>query len=148
MLLFLSLAGLGIYEYRAAIATRYPDLRPAMQSACERVGCSVPWQNDELAVKLEDSELLEVPGQPGQITLSTRIRNLSEHPQEFPMLQLTLTDIDGQASVRRVFSPAEYLGRPLRPGDAMPARGDTLVSVRLEAKRVKATGYELLLFYP
>jgi predicted Zn finger-like uncharacterized protein len=148
LLLFLALAGLGVYEYRALIATRYPDLRPAMQAACERIGCSVPWQNDELAVKLEDSELLEVPGQPGQITLSTRIRNLSEHPQEFPQLQLTLTDIDGQASVRRVFSPADYLGRPLKPGDAMPARGDTLVSLRLEARRVKPTGYELLLFYP
>jgi predicted Zn finger-like uncharacterized protein len=148
LLLFLSLAGLAIYENRALIATRYPDLRPAMQAACERIGCSVPWLNDESAVKLEDSELLEVPGQPGQITLSTRIRNISDHPQEFPQLQLTLTDIDGQASVRRVFSPAEYLGRPLKPGDAMPVRGDTLVSVRLEARRVKPTGYELLLFYP
>ena len=148
LLLFLSLAALGIFEYRALLATRYPDLRPVLQSACEPVGCSVPWQNDEMAVKLEDSELLEVPGQPGQITLSTRIRNLSDRPQEFPQLQLTLTDIDGQASVRRVFAPADYLGRPLKPGDVMPARGDTLVSVRLEARRVKPTGYELLLFYP
>ena len=148
LLLFLSLAALGVFEYRALLATRYPDLRPVLQSACEQVGCSVPWQNDEMAVKLEDSELLEVPGQPGQITLSTRIRNLSDHPQEFPQLQLTLTDIDGQASVRRVFAPADYLGRPLKPGDVMPARGDTLVSVRLEARRVKPTGYELLLFYP
>jgi predicted Zn finger-like uncharacterized protein len=148
LLLFLSLAALGVFEYRALLATRYPDLRPLLQSACERVGCNVPWQNDEMAVKLEDSELLEVPGQPGQITFSTRIRNLSDHPQEFPQLQLTLTDIDGQASVRRVFAPADYLGRPLKPGDVMPARGDTLVSVRLEARRVKPTGYELLLFYP
>jgi predicted Zn finger-like uncharacterized protein len=148
LLLFLSLAVLGVFEYRALLATRYPDLRPVLQSACEQVGCSVPWQNDEMAVKLEDSELLEVPGQPGQITLSTRIRNLSDRPQEFPQLQLTLTDIDGQASVRRVFAPEDYLGRPLRPGDVMPARGDTLVSVRLEARRVKPTGYELLLFYP
>ena len=148
LILFLSLAALGVFEYRAALATRYPDLRPAMQAACEQIGCSVPWQNDELAVKLEDSELLEIPGQPGLITLSTRIRNLSDHPQEFPQLQLTLTDIDGQASVRRVFAPADYLGRALKAGDVMPARGDTLVSLRLEAKRVKPTGYELLLFYP
>lgn len=147
-LLFLSLVALGAYEYRALLATQYPGLRPGMQAACEKIGCSVPWQNDEMAVKLEDSELLEVPGQPGQITLSTRIRNLSDHPQEFPQLQLTLTDIDGQASARRVFAPADYLGRPLRSGDVMPARGDTLVSVRLEATRVKPTGYELLLFYP
>jgi predicted Zn finger-like uncharacterized protein len=148
LLLFISLAALGVFEYRAALATRYPDLRPALQAACERIGCTVPWQNDELAVKLEDSELLEVPGQPGLITLSTRIRNLSDHPQEFPQLQLTLTDIDGQASVRRVFAPADYLGRALKAGDVMPARGDTLVSLRLEARRVKPTGYELLLFYP
>jgi len=148
LFLFVLLIALGVYENRALLATSYPDLRPGLQAACDRIGCNVPWQNDELAVKLEDSELLEVPGQPGQITLSTRVRNLSDHPQEYPLLQLTLTDIDGQASVRRVFSPADYLGRPLRAGDVMPARGVTLVSVRLEAKRVKPTGYELLLFYP
>jgi predicted Zn finger-like uncharacterized protein len=147
-LLFLGLVALVVFENRAPLATRYPDLRAPLQAACERLGCTVAWQNDEAAVKLEDSELLEVPGQPGQITLSTRIRNLSDHPQEYPQLQLTLTDIDGQASVRRVFSPADYLGRALKPGDAMPARADTLVSLRLEARRVKPTGYELLLFYP
>ncbi len=44
----------------------------------------VPWVNDEAALKLEDSELLEVPGKPGQIALQARIRNLSPSAQEFP----------------------------------------------------------------
>ena len=52
--------------------------------SCATAGCTVPWVNDEAALKLEDSELLEVPGKPGQIALQARIRNLSPSAQEFP----------------------------------------------------------------
>ena len=73
----------------------------------------MPWANDEAVLKLEDSELLEVPGKPGQIALQARIRNLASVAQEFPHLELTLTDLTGQTAVRRVLRPTDYLGRPL-----------------------------------
>jgi predicted Zn finger-like uncharacterized protein len=136
------------YAWRARLAQQYPDLRPILEAACAKAGCSVPWVNDELALKLEDSELLEVPGKPGQIALQARIRNLSPAAQEFPHLELTLTDVTGQTAVRRVLRPADYLGRTLYPGEVMAGASEVLVSVRLETTRIRPTGYELLLFYP
>jgi predicted Zn finger-like uncharacterized protein len=136
------------YAFRARLAQQYPVLRPALESACAAAGCTVPWVNDEAALKLEDSELLEVPGKPGQIALQARIRNLSSAAQEFPHLELTLTDVNGQTAVRRVLRPADYLGRSPAPGEVMAAGSETLLSVRLETGRIRPTGYELLLFYP
>jgi predicted Zn finger-like uncharacterized protein len=148
MLLAIVLAVQLAYAYRSRIAQQYPVLRPVLESACASAGCTVPYVNEESALKLEDSELLEVPGRPGQIALSARIRNLSASAQDFPHLELTLTDLTGQTAVRRVLRPIDYLGRAPITGEVLAAGSEVLVSIRLDTGRVKATGYELLLFYP
>lgn len=136
------------YAYRAEIATRYPPARPVLESACAHAKCTVPWINQDGALKLEDSELLEVPGKPGQIALNARIRSLAASPMEYPHVELTLTDTTGQVAVRRVLKPSDYLGRAPVPADVLAPGSDLLVSLRLDTGRVKATGYELMLFYP
>lgn len=136
------------YGFRAEIAARYPDARPVLESACTLARCTVPWINQDGALKLEDSELLEVPGKPGQIALAARIRSLAKTPMEYPHVELTLTDSTGQTAVRRVLAPADYLGRAPVAGDVLEPGRDLLVSLRLDTGRVKATGYELMLFYP
>ena len=136
------------YAYRAPLAQRYPVLRPWLESACAAMRCSVPWSRDEQLLKLEDSELLEVPGKPQEIALNARIRNLAHVAQEYPHLELTLTDLTGQAAIRRVLRPTDYLGRPVSGVEVMPPGSEILVQLRLATPRIKATGYELLLFYP
>jgi len=80
--------------------------------------------------------------------LNARIRNLAAVAQEYPHVELTLTDITGQAAVRRVLRPTDYLGRPTTGNETIPPGADLAVQLRLETPRIKATGYELLLFYP
>jgi predicted Zn finger-like uncharacterized protein len=137
-----------LYAMRAQVAQAYPVTRPWLESTCAVLGCRVPWVNDPLMLKLEDSELLEVPGRPGEIALGARIRNLAASAQEFPHLELTLTDLTGQAAARRVLRPTDYLGRPPVQGDVMAAGSELAIQLRLETPRIKPTGYELLLFYP
>ena len=136
------------YAYRGPIAQRYPILRPYMESICAKAGCTVPWSREEGLLKLEDSELLEVPGRPNEIALNARIRNLATVAQEYPHVELTLTDISGQAAIRRVLRPTDYLGRPVNGSEIIAPGADLAIQLRLETPRVKATGYELLLFYP
>ena len=99
-------------------------------------------------LKLEDSELLEVPGKANQIALGARIRNLGAAAQEYPYLELTLTDLTGQAAARRVLRPSDYLGRPVSAGEVLAPGAELAIQLRLETRTIKATGYELLLFYP
>lgn len=136
------------YGFRAAIARRYPVLRPWLEAACSRAGCTVPWPREEGLLKLEDSELNEVPGRPNEIALGARIRNLATFAQDYPHIELTLTDVSGQPAVRRVLRPTEYLGRPVNPGESLAPGADIAIQLRLETTRVRATGYEMLLFYP
>jgi hypothetical protein len=112
-LMVLVLAAELAYAYRGPLAQRYPVVRPWLESACSRIGCAVPWSREEQQLRLEDSELLEVPGKPQEIALGARIRNLAHVAQEYPHLELTLTDLTGQAAVRRVLRPTDYLGRPV-----------------------------------
>ena len=148
VLLSLLLATEIAYATRGLLAQRYPVLRPALESVCAAFGCAVPWPNNEALLKLEDSELLEIPGRPNQISLGARIRNLAPAAQEYPYLELTLTDLSGQAAARRVIRPGDYLGRPVGTGEVIAAGADLAIQLRLETRSVKATGYELLLFYP
>ena len=147
-LMLVILAAEAAYAYRAPLAQSYPVLRPWLESACVAIGCTIPWSREERLLKLEDSELLEVPGKPQEIALGARIRNLATVAQEYPHLELTLTDLSGQAAIRRVLRPTDYLGRPVTSGEVMAAGSEISVQLRLETPRVKATGYELLLFYP
>lgn len=136
------------YAYRGPLAQRYPALRPSLESACSHLQCTVPFSREESLLKLEDSELLEVPGKPSEIALGARIRNLASVAQEYPYLELTLTDLTGQAALRRVLRPTDYLGRPVSMGEVLPPGVEIALQMRLETARIKATGYELLLFYP
>jgi hypothetical protein len=108
----------------------------------------VGWSREDSLLKLEDSELLEVPGKPDEIALNARVRNLAAAAQEYPHIELTLTDITGQAAIRRVLRPTDYLGRPVTGSETIAPGADLTLQLRLETPRIKATGYELLLFYP
>jgi hypothetical protein len=136
------------YAYRGPLAQRYPMLRPTLESVCLRAGCSVPYSRDDSLIKLDESELLEVPGKPNEIALGARIRNLASVAQEYPHLELTLTDLTGQAALRRVLRPTDYLGRPVGFGEVIAPGTEVALQLRLETPRLKATGYELLVFYP
>jgi predicted Zn finger-like uncharacterized protein len=136
------------FAFRGPAAQRYPALRPALEAACTWLNCNVPWAREDGLLKLEDSELLEVPGKPTEIALGARIRNLASVAQEYPHLELTLTDNSGQPAARRVLRPTDYLGRSLAAGEVIGPGVELSLQMRLETPRLKATGYELLLFYP
>jgi predicted Zn finger-like uncharacterized protein len=148
VLLALLLASELAFAFRGPIAQRYPALRAPLEAACGYAQCTVPWAREDGLLKLEESELLEVPGKPSEIALGARIRNLGSVAQEYPHLELTLTDLTGQVASRRVLRPTDYLGRPVNPGEVLAAGVDIAIQIRLETPRIKATGYELLLFYP
>jgi predicted Zn finger-like uncharacterized protein len=136
------------FVFRGPIAQRYPVLRQPMQAICAYARCNVPWSREESLLKLEESELLEIPGKPNEIALGARVRNLASVAQEYPFLELTLTDATGQTASRRVLRPTDYLGKPLSGDEVLAAGAEVALQLRIETPRIKATGYELLLFYP
>ena len=82
--------------------------------------------------------------------LNAVIHNRAPFAQEYPALELTLTDERDQPVLRRVLAPAEYLQNNPGPG---PGRGigpgaQATVRLHFQAGGVRAVGYRLYLFYP
>jgi hypothetical protein len=83
--------------------------------------------------------------------LNAVLRNRARFAQDYPALELTLTDDAERPVLRRVLAPREYLdaaraaqllSRGIGPG------GEASLRVYLDASRSPATGYRLYLFYP
>ena len=80
--------------------------------------------------------------------LNALIKNRAPVAQEYPSLELTLTDEGKRPVLRRVLMPRDYTdaGRSLEQG--ITPGGEVPLRVYLDAGRVRATGYRLYLFYP
>jgi hypothetical protein len=85
------------------------------------------------------------------IVLNAVIRNRARFPQDYPALELTLTDESDRPVLRRVLSPREYLernGAEALTRDGIAGGTETSLRVLLDTSRTRATGYRLYLFYP
>jgi hypothetical protein len=152
VLALLALVLQATYFWRSAIAQRIPELRPPLVQACTYIGCTVPWGRDEAAIKIESSELIEPPGKPGRILLSATLANRGATRQDFPAIEVRLSDTTNTLLASRVLLPKEYLGRAPGADDSIAPGGELYVNLNLEltgdAGRKAPSGYGLRAFYP
>jgi hypothetical protein len=100
-------------------------------------------------MSIESSDLQADTQRQGVIVLNALLRNRAPFVQEYPDLELTLTDQGDQPLIRRVLKPGEYV-QPNRSILAQGIAGGAEESVRiyLDPGGLLATGYQLFLFYP
>ena len=101
-------------------------------------------------MSIESSDLQADSRRDNVIVLNAVIRNRAPFPQDFPALELTLTDESDHAVLRRVLAPADYLDAARLPlvGQGIGASSEASLRVFFDAGRARATGYRLYLFYP
>ncbi len=136
-------------HFRTEIGVLLPQSRPYLEVACDFLGCDVrlPRRADLLSIESSD---LQADGQrAGVIVLNALLRNRAPFAQEYPDLELTLTDHAERAVIRKVLKPRDYL-QEKRVALAQGMGGGSEESVRLflETGGILATGYQLFLFYP
>ncbi|KON81086.1 zinc-ribbon domain-containing protein [Azoarcus sp. PA01] len=147
-----ALAVQSAFVFRDGITRKWPQLRPAYLAACGHLKCTLALPRVAGAISIEASELQSEPGRGARFVLNATIRNRAPHPQAYPHLELTLTDIQDQPLVRRVLGPAQWLPAGfLEPGSAeqrFDAGRDIAVQLPFEAPGVEASGYRVYAFYP
>ena len=87
----------------------------------------------------------------GLIALNAVIRNRARFAQDYPSLELTLTDEADRPVLRRVIGPRDYLEAARRNElveKGIAPGGETTLRLLLDSSRARATGYRLYLFYP
>lgn len=147
----LALAGQAAYHYRSEIAAGLPTTRPALDAACKYLKCEVPLPRSLRQLSIDSYEVRADPGRDGVIVLSAVIRNRAPFPQEYPALHFTLTDEANRRLVSRSIAPREYLDANRAAqliAQGIAAGGETSLTLHFDASRTRATGYELVLFYP
>ena len=141
------LAAQATYLYRMELARALPGLRPILSEACARLGCSVPYPRDAEHIAIEASDLQAEPGRPGYYLLQATLNNRADYPQQWPHLELTLTDAGDNPISRRVLPASDWLP-PTQPRDAFTARSAIELRIPFAAPTLAPTGYRIYAFYP
>ncbi len=136
------------YFFRVGLSVRLPALKPALVSYCQLLGCTVPLPQTAELLSIESSGLEAEPGHENAITLTALLRNRANYSMAFPMLTLTLNDIQDKPLARRLFTPAEYLPADENVQTGFMNNHEISIRLRLNTADLKASGYRLELYYP
>lgn len=150
LLMLAALLAQGVFYFRTEIAALVPDTRPYLATACAKLGCEIRLPRRPKQMAIESSDLQAEGRGDNVIVLNAVLRNQAPFAQEFPSLELTLTDERDEAVARRVLAPADYLGVA---GAEVLARGigpgaDAVLRVYIDTSGLRAIGYRMYLFFP
>jgi len=150
LLAFAALAAQCVFYFRTEISVLLPETRPQLAAACAKLGCELRLPRRPKQMAIESSDLQAEGRGENVILLNAVLRNQAPFAQEFPSLELTLTDERDEAVARRVLAPADYLGaigadaiaRGIGPG------ADAVLRVYIDTSGLRAIGYRMYLFFP
>ena len=118
VLLLVLLAAQVAYFYAPQLA-RDARLKPWLALYCERAGCDLKPPRGTLSIELVQTSVAPHPRYENALRLSAVLVNRAEQAQPYPVMEVSLTDSEGQVLARRSFAPAQYLeSSPPRRADA------------------------------
>ena len=151
-------------QHKDYLAARYPSSKPWLQQLCKPFGCQISAFRQIESVVIDNSSFSKLGAQAYRLSFS--LKNIDSIPLAMPFVEVTLTDSQDRAVLRRVLAPTQFgaVNELLLPGSSFPAslvlRLDTdpepatdvtaasspeSASVALSAR---VAGYHLLAFYP
>ena len=137
-----------LLHYRVELAVLRPELKTLLGQACGMLGCELPLPQRIEQLSIESSDLQPVGDRKGILQFTALVRNRAPFPQEYPALELTLTDVADQALVVKSLAAKEYLPETQRASAGFAPGSDLTVNLRLDAGDTPAAGYRLYLYYP
>ncbi|MCE5232828.1 MAG: zinc-ribbon and DUF3426 domain-containing protein [Mizugakiibacter sp.] len=103
-------------------------LRPWLARACRPLACTLPPVKDVHQLSLISRDIRPHPSVPGALIISATLRNDADFTQPYPVLGITLSDLDENRVAMRRFLPAEYVRDPrLRAAGLAPGAEAALV---------------------
>lgn len=131
---------------RNRIAAVEPATRPMLQALCELTDCVLAPLRQIESVVIDSSSFSRVRGD--DYRLGFALRNTAPIAIAMPSIELSLTDPQDQAVIRRVILPAEFASGALTLAKSSVWSGSLALSVRPGTQTDRIAGYRLLAFYP
>ena len=130
---------------RDRLAAMAPALKPWLIQLCEPIGCEIsPFQHIE-ALEIVSTEL--VRAKDGTYRFEMGLRNTAALPVAMPAVELSLTDRSGEAVVRRVVLPGDWVAAP---GELTPT-SETSLTLKMSLvnpDELRMEGFRAVVFYP
>lgn len=99
-------------------------------------------------IKLIKRDITTHPSVKGALLINATIVNTAAFVQPFPMMQITLSDINSTVIAKHRFQPAEYLGTDVNLRRSMPPNSPEQISLKIPDPGKDAVNFELNFFYP
>jgi len=139
-----------VYVFPADAVAKVPAIKPYVQAMCAALKCELRLPRRPKQMAIESSDLQADGRRENVIVLNAVLRNQASDAQEFPSLELTLTDERDEPVARRVLTPADYLAgtaaeqiaRGIGPG------AEAVLRVYIDTSGLHAIGYRMYLFFP
>ncbi|MDO8313803.1 MAG: DUF3426 domain-containing protein [Rugosibacter sp.] len=148
VLLLVTLGGQAVLALRTPLAKSFPAAQPAIAALCRIAPCTTSLPAQANLLSIEGSDLHPDPTKPGRLVVSATLKNRAAFSQQFPHLELTLTDIADKAILRKVLPPTTYLPANTVTTNGMLPNADVAVNLVIDIDPLTASGYRLYLFYP
>ncbi len=131
---------------RDRIAATAPGFKPVLEAMCAPLQCSVAPLRQIESVLIDSASFNKLRADVYRLNLT--LKNAAATDVALPAIELSLTDAQDQALMRRVFQVGE-LGLP---SDVLAAGSESAVSLALGIKTngnaERIAGYRVLAFYP
>ena len=137
-----------VLAFRVELAVLMPETRPALVALCDIADCEVGLPAKVTLVGIEASDLHPDSEHAGRLALTATLKNRAPFAQQFPHLELTLTDTADQTIARKVLAPEAYLPPKTAFAAGMQPNADIVVAIGIDPGEMAASGYRLYLFYP
>lgn len=143
-----------VLDQRNQIAAKYPGLQASLESLCSALGCSIDPVKQLDALKIESSTFQKIQESAlgDTFALKVTLKNNAALPLAVPALELSLTDANDKAVVRRVLLAQElgFQGKTLAASGEWNGAASIFVGSNTGQNRPAAivTGYRVLAFYP
>ncbi len=95
------------YEREYLLA--HPTFGPWAEKACQQLQCTDQESMDLSVIRLVDRNIRPHPSVAGALMISATMQNTAKQPTPFPLVDITLSNLDGDITAARRFAPAEYL---------------------------------------
>jgi predicted Zn finger-like uncharacterized protein len=133
------------WQDRDRLAAAEPALRPWLLKLCEVAYCTIGPPRRIEAIAIDNSSFNKLRAD--TFRLNVTLKNRSSTEVAMPALELTLTDSQDQAVIRRVLPASEFAGgtTTLQPG----AEWSTSLALAVSGSAgARVAGYRVLAFYP
>ncbi len=101
------------------------QVRGWLDPLCARLDCDLPLRRDAKALQLSSRDIRPHPSVPGALIISATLRNDAAFAQPFPVVEITLSDLDEKRVAMRRFRPREYLSDTRAIGAGLAAGAST-----------------------